>query len=67
MGDGGGVGFGHATGVGFIPEIIAETHSDGGDFVAALGEVGADGVVFGGGVAFGEIGEAKPVPVLVIH
>lgn len=64
LGDCGGVGFGHATGVGFVPEIIAEAHGDGGDFVAALGEEGADGVVFGGGVAFGEVGEAEPVPVV---
>ena len=37
LGDGGGIGFGNAAGVGFIPEIVAEAHGDGGDFVAALG------------------------------
>ena len=67
MGDGGGVALGHATCVRLIPEIIAEAHGDGGDFVAALGEEGADGIVFGGSIAFGEIRIAEPVPVVVVH
>jgi len=65
--DGRVVAFGLAASIRIVPQIVGKAHGDIGDFVAVLCQECTNAIVFRRSVAFRKIGEAKPVPVFVVH